>query len=134
VSIWDEVKKAFGEGPRYPARHQFTKWLGYAGGEFKGEFSTALDAEKAGVRTTERVVDDEGFLAARRLYDAHESALMEEWKRRVRAQHPGVNDAVFELVYSKAYEDAHSDGMSEVELYVDDYVGFATSIIKAAKG
>ena len=53
------------------------------------------------------------------------------WKEKLRSEYSHLNDATFDACYSKAYEDGHSSGYSEVRNCMDDITEFAWKIIKA---
>lgn len=134
MAIYDDVKAEFGAGPDFPTKADFTRYFGYAKGEHVGTFETEKGAHAAGASVTEKAFNEEGYKAALAAYRAHEAALVEEWKSRVRAYNPDMNDDVFALIYSRAYDEGHSSGYAEVELLLDEYVDFAADIIKAAQG
>jgi hypothetical protein len=132
MSIYEDIKTAAGAAPAYPHKNEFTSVFGYAYGQSIGSFPNKAAAEKAGAKTTEAAFDAPAFDAAKALYDAHYSAILTEWKARVRAEYPEINDKVFALIDGLAYEDGHSAGYHEVELYIDKYAEFAKAVIAAA--
>ena len=132
MSIYDDVKAEFGAGPAYANKSDFTTVFGYKGGQVIGEFPNKADATAAGATVTESNFDDIAFRAAQTAYHDHQAKISAEWNARVRAQYPEVNDAVFALVSAKAWQDGHSSGHGEVEIYTSDYVDFAMQVIEAA--
>lgn len=133
MSIYETVKDELGSGPPYASRPSFTKHYGYAKGESLGLFATIDDAKTAGATTTEKHFDTDAFDAARFAYATHQQAIMDEWMKRLRAEYPEVNAAVFDLAYSLAYDRGHSAGYGEVELYLSDYIDFAVQVIAKSK-
>lgn len=132
-TIYDAVKAELGEGPAYASRNDFTSYHGYAGGRVIGKFDTKTAAIDAGAATTEKTFDDEGFMAARAAYQAHQTKVQEAWIARLKAENPDISDEVFNLVYAEAYERGHSAGYGEVELYLDDGLDLARKIIATVK-
>lgn len=130
--IYDNIKAELGDGPPYPNRITFTTYYGYKTGVVIGQFATAQEALAAGATTTEKSLDEKAFRAANNAYRLHQQRLGEAFYARLRAEHPDLSDAVFALVYGKAYEDGHSAGFQEVELYVNTIADFACQIMAAA--
>jgi hypothetical protein len=129
MSIFDQVKAELGDGPAYVRRTDFTKYHGYANGKNIGTFDTKGEAIEAGAKTTEKVIDEDGFEVARDAYQAHQAKIMQIWKDRLRADNDDISNEVFDLVYDKAYDDGHSSGMSEVELQLDEGLDLARKIL-----
>jgi hypothetical protein len=133
MSTYEEVKAELGDGPPYVRRSDFNRVFGYSKGAYLGEFRTVEEAFAEGATATEAVCDEDAYKLAHESYATHLKKVYDEWRRRVRSQYVDVNDAVFEIIFAKAWEDGHSAGYGEVELYVDDYVDFATGIIAASE-
>ena len=132
MSTYDKVKAEFGAGPAYASRKDFTKIWGYRKGESLGLFDNTDDAAAKGATATEKYFDEEGYKTAVLAYSDHQKAIAAEWNKRVRAEYPEVNDAVFALAMGLADERGHSAGYGEVELYLTDYIDFAVKVIKAS--
>lgn len=66
-------------------------------------------------------------------YQADRTRLETIWKEKLRNEHSDLNDATFNACYSKAYEDGHSAGYSEVRNCMIDIADFAEKIIAANK-
>lgn len=62
-----------------------------------------------------------------------ENKATEVFYNALQEEYSYLPDRVYSLCYSKAYEDGHSCGYDEVAGYLQDYVEFAESIIKASK-
>lgn len=62
-----------------------------------------------------------------------ENKATEVFYNALQEEYSYIPDAIYSLCYSKAYEDGHSCGYDEVAGYLQDYVEFAESIIKASK-
>ena len=133
MSIYDDIKAEMGDAPKYPSKSDFTRVFGYAAGKPIGDFSSKSEAVAAGAKSTETVVDEAGFKAARDAFGEHNAAISKAWYAAVRAEHPEVSDEVFAKVHAMAYERGHSSGYGEVEIYIDEYVDFANDIIAASK-
>ena len=54
-----------------------------------------------------------------------EQKAADKWKSVLRADYSHLSDKVFDLCYSKAWEDGHSAGYDEVASHVSDYAEFA---------
>lgn len=133
TSHYDDAKEAIGPGPKMPCKGEFTVYFGYAKGTTIGSFSSKDEAMAAGATTTERSFDQEGYDAAVKAYRDHNTLIMDEWIARMRAEHSDLNDEVFNITYGMAYENGHSSGLHEVELYVDDFAEFAKKVIAASQ-
>ena len=130
-SIYEKVKARFGAGPSYPNRAEYKSVIGYKAGETLGVFPDIAAAKGAGAAVTERSFDDAGFRAEKAIWENHQNMIVSTWYEEVRNEYPEVNDALFSVIYNKAYDRGHSCGYSEVELYIYEYVEFAKDIIKA---
>lgn len=62
-----------------------------------------------------------------------EGKASEVFHRELRDEYSYIQEEVYNLCYSKAYEDGHSCGYDEVANYLYSYVEFAESIITASK-
>jgi hypothetical protein len=131
-SIYDAVTTEAQPAPAYVRRADYKKWYGYRGGENLGLFDSVSDAKAAGAVSTEEKFDQAGFDAAQAVYSAWSTKVGEEYSRRLRAEYPELNDAVYAIVYGQAWEDGHSAGHSEVENYMIGYADMAQRIIAAA--
>lgn len=131
MSIYDAVKQEMGDGPAWPSRPAFTTYYGYSQGEPLGAFSTERKAQLAGATVTEMAFDEEGYKEARRAARAHEQLIDDEWRRRVRAEYPSLNDGVFDIVLERAWDEGHASGYGEVETRLADVVDFAEQVIRA---
>jgi hypothetical protein len=129
---YDDVLKEAGEAPPYVSKKDFTTVWGYAGGKVLGSFPDREAAIKAGAITTDKTTDEEKYSAAQEVYRKFHADVQTEWMKRMRADHPEVNDAVFDIAYSEAYDRGHSAGYTEVENYIGDYVSLAVRFIEAA--
>lgn len=129
---YDDVVKEAGEAPAYPHKTQFTTVWGYSGGKVLGSFPSRDEAVKAGAKTTDKTTDEEKYAAAQAVYRKFHSDIHAEWMKRMRADYPEVNDAVFDIAYSEAYDRGHSSGFTEVENYIGEYVRLAVRFVKAA--
>jgi hypothetical protein len=132
MSIWDEVKAEYGEGPEYPPKANFRSYIGYAGGKCVGTFPTRTDANASGAKVVEEVFDADGYEAARQAYQERRIAAEAAWYKRVRAEYPEVNNATYSIIYARAWGEGHGAGYGEVEIYILEYVQFAQDIIKAS--
>ncbi len=130
MTIYDEIKAKHGDGPAYPNRNDFTSYFGYAGGKPLGAFPTKDAAIKAGAAVTEKTFDEASYRAASDAYTAHQTAIGSDWQAALFADSP-LNEATFKIVMAKAWEDGHSAGHGEVEIYLDELTVFAQKIIDA---
>lgn len=130
MSIYSDVLKEIGETAPYPSRKDFTKFHGYARGNPIGMFGSVKEAKEAGAISTEQTFDEEGYGAAKAAYAADQKKVVDTWYARVRAEYSDLTDTVFSLVHRNAYEDGHSSGYGEVEIYIDKYADFAREVLK----
>jgi len=129
---YDDVLREAGPVPPFAFKKDFTTVWGYAGGKVLGSFPDREAAIKAGAITTDKTVDEEKLAAAETTYRKFLTDVQTEWMKRMRADYPEVNDAVFDLAYNAAYERGHSSGYTEVENYIGDYVRLAIKFVEAA--
>ena len=70
------------------------------------------------------------YNAARESYNVASGARMLEFKARVKSDYR-LNDAEFDVLWSRAWEDGHAYGLSEVISHFDDYYDMAMAFVKA---
>jgi hypothetical protein len=66
-------------------------------------------------------------------YRKEEAIGFNNWYADLRKEYSEVSDEIFELCYSKAYDEGHSSGYDEVANIIDDEVEFAKKILKTVK-
>lgn len=66
-----------------------------------------------------------------RAYNDKQSLVQEAWSKKLRDEHSEVPEAVYWVLYGKAYDDGHSSGYSEVRNTLSDYVDFYHRIKEA---
>ena len=109
-------------------------WHAYKNGRlvYTSEVSRA-DAELRGdTKLVEKVLQNEEEINAwKQLYEETSNKASDLWYADLREEYSYLNDAVFSLCYSKAWEDGHSAGHDEVESHMQDVVRFAEEVIRA---
>jgi hypothetical protein len=76
-------------------------------------------------------VEMEAYEASLSAYKAERTRLENIWKEKLRAENSNLNEETFNICYSKAYEDGHSDGYCQIRSYMEDIADLALQIIKA---
>ncbi len=125
-SEFSEIETALRELP-YPSRPQKPSISTLGKDKTPADFRAHADALEAHER---EMVTYEAALSAHR---AERTRLETIWKEKLRGEHSDLNDATFNACYSKAYEDGHSAGYSEVRNCMIDIADFAEKIIAANK-
>jgi hypothetical protein len=76
--------------------------------------------------------EHEQYIQLRRTYYAETSKRLEELKEKLHEQY-NVTEAQFNLLWSRAWEDGHSDGLRRVVEIFDDYYELAVDFAKLMK-
>ena len=106
------------------------QYAAYKNGEAK-TFDTRAKALEFSKNIEAINVNQEEYQAAKYAWYQLENKAIELWKYSLQAYYPNVSDAVFELIYTKAYEDKHSYGYDAIADNVDDLIYFVLDVIKA---
>ncbi len=81
----------------------------------------------------ESVIDNEQLIKD---YNSYRSSLIEKldekWHKELREEYSHFDDAFYDLVYAKAYEDGHSYGYDEIANYMVNYAEFAENILNVS--
>lgn len=120
-----EIETALRELP-YPSRPQKPS-IATLGRATPTDFRAHADALEAYER------DIMAYEDAERIYRHQRTVLEGIWKEKLRGEHYHLNDATFNVCYSKAYDDGHSAGYGEVRNTMWEVVDFAEKIIEANK-
>lgn len=128
----EEIRTEIGIDSIGEAPKRVYKYAAYKDG--RAEVFDDVVAAKQFSKNYEKIVDFESGLAYDTWwanYKAMDQAAATIWKNELRNEHPQFNDAVFELIYARAYETGHSAGYDEVANEFDIAADFVADIIKA---
>lgn len=109
------------------------EWYAYRGGKAFGPFPTELLA-KVESWIVERVADPDSQLAyddywkKRRLMTQKASQL---WYESLREDYANMPEKMFNVIYSRAYDKAHSDGWDAVAEEFEELADFANDVLQA---
>lgn len=98
-----------------------------------GRYQTEM--EKLGY-VIEKVVNKKEYTVAKKAYLKAQEAQEKQWKQDLFAEY-GIdfeNDSIGKLIFSKAWEDGHSDGYYSVEQHIEELIDFIDDIMNAKKG
>jgi hypothetical protein len=113
-------------GVEYPRDEDYTTYFAYKGGESK-KFNTRTEAQKFS-SNIEAVKDKKALGAQRKKYYEVENEVVgkviQAMKDDLGYDNSEEDKKVFDLIYSRAYEDGHSSGFNEVYNYLLDYDSF----------
>jgi len=112
---------------KYPTKHDFTTTYFYRHGECIATVRPGEQTPEIGQGALiERVVNEDAFRAARNEYNKHVKALEEQFVIDL-FEDAGVPDNEFtRKIYSIAYDQTHSGGLSSVASCFDDLSGLDT--------
>lgn len=111
----------------YPT--QIIAYWAYKDGEAKS-FDTLAEARKFSINIQHYVKNKDELDRFKKKQQDLESKAVNYWQKALRDEYSHISDNVFNLCYSKAYEDGHSSGYNEVANYMIDYVEFAENIFE----
>lgn len=122
-------------GVKYPNKSDYTSYFAYKCGESK-QFDTFEEAKKFS-SNVESNVDKQSYEAARKAYNQAsseaEAKIIQAMKKEIGWISCGDSEKdnkLFDLAYSKSYEDGHSSGYNEIYNYLLDYDDLIQQAIK----
>ena len=98
-----------------------------------GRYQTEM--EKLGY-VIEKIFNKKEYTASKEVYRAEQEKQEKQWKKDLLAEY-GIdfeNDSIGKLIFSKAWEDGHSDGYYSVDQHIEDLIDFIDDIMNAKKG
>ena len=120
---------------KYPNKSDYTTYFAYKGGESK-QFNTREEAKKFS-DNIESNLDKAAYEAARKAYNQAENEATEKVVQAMKKEIGLINcgddekdNQLFDLIYSKAYEDGHSSDFNEIYNYLLDYDDLLKQAIK----
>lgn len=136
VKSWKECKTEAGADQLGPPPSINHCWYAYKGGTAYGPFPTELIARRNG-NLVEKLVDIE----SKKIFDEYWSKVrvidakaFNIWHESLREEYIDMQQSIFDVIYSKAYEDGHSYGHDEVVSRFSDLAYFVEEILRAQNG
>jgi len=122
----DEYRAKYTSALEYPTKEQFTKVFVYSKGEvvWRGlyaDFKPFSEGRFKGM-LVEKVVDEDAFKVARRVYAADQVRLTEQFRQDLFVEHDVVTNPKRDKCYSLAWDQGHSAGYGAVASYFDTFV------------
>lgn len=108
------------------------KYFAYKNGESK-EFNSMAEAKNFSSNTEKVQTNKEEVQKYHNERRALENKASEIWHNALREEYDYLPDAIYNLCYSKAYEDGHSAGYDEVANEMIDLADMAEKIMKETR-
>lgn len=131
MKTFNEYRKAAGyfNLPEMPKQERII--YAYKDGEVR-EYATVQEAKQFSQRTEIAYKSSPARDHILEMWEQVEQKAYEAWYSDLRDEWSELSDAVFDICYSKAYEDGHSAGYDEVSNCMHDIVALAERIIQAS--
>lgn len=125
----NKLYEQFGEKPK-----NIIKYFGYRDGKCLGTFHSETEARTNGAIAVEKCFENyDDILKWQNDWNKALGELNDKWHAWLRKEYGHLNDGVYGIVYTMAYERGHSAGYDEVASYMSDFSDFAEKIIKESK-
>lgn len=114
--------------PEYPTKTYM--YRAYKNGECK-TFTTQKEAYKFSSLVEKYWDNEEEYKAQKQIWDDWNTKITVAWYDDLRKEYDHLNDELFDICYSEAYDRGHSSGYDEVANCMINVVDFCDSLIKA---
>jgi len=123
---------------KFPMKVDFTKYYCYNAGKVIGDGvsydeAKQIERENSGC-IIEKYIDMKAYEKALQEHRNGAFEAEQRWRKDLEKEY-GVSfdDKVIEIIFEKAWQDGHSNGLKEVENYFDEYLDMIKDILENAK-